>query len=138
MNATSKQVVQSAYQLWGEGRIDELEAFIAPEAKWRSIERGDGSVDWCSDRDDILQAMGRAHARWAAHISAVRITEAGDGVVVSLKGVEAEAGATFIKVRDGRIVFMQDCRTEGEALQLASEEGGESPEGSSSGGSIMP
>ena len=119
MSRSAKETVETAYELWGEGRIDDIAEFLAPEARWRSIERRDGSVDWCNNREQILETMSRAHKKWSAYISMGRVTEVGEGVVVSLEGVQAEATATFIVVREGTIVLMQDCRDEAEAFVLA-------------------
>src|SRR6266566_1493325 len=83
---SSLTVAQQGFDAWRRGDFDALEAIFASDVEWRWFEPG----DWdCHSRDDVMRTLRQRHAAGFA-----------------------EGRLTF---HEGKVVSMQDYRTEAEA-----------------------
>jgi ketosteroid isomerase-like protein len=121
-DSSSLTVAEHGLDAWRRGDFDALEAIFAADVEWLWFEPG----DWdCHSRDDVMQTLRQRHA---AGFAAGRLNfhDAGSDVVVvtaypnEIGGPEWPAEtSTVIRFREGKVVSMQDYRTEAEALAVA-------------------
>ena len=120
--SSSLALAQHGLDAWRRGDFDALEELFAPGVEWHWFEPG----EWdCHSREDVMRTLRERHA---AGFAEGRLTfhEAGRDVVVvtahpsEIGGREwPDETATVIRFRDGKVVAMQDYRTEAEALTAA-------------------
>ena len=120
--SSSLTVARQGFDAWRRGDFDELEAIFAPDVEWRWFEAG----DWdCHNRDDVMRTLRQRHAAGFAE-GRLNFHDAGSDVVVvtahpsEIGGQEwPDETSTVIRFREGKVVSMQDYRTEAEALAAA-------------------
>ena len=114
-NSSSLTVAQQGFDAWRRGDFDALEAIFAPEVEWRWFEPG----DWdCHSRDDVMRTLRQRHAAGFVE-GRLNFHDAGSEVVVvtahpsEIGGSEwPDETSTVIRFREGKVVSMQDSRTE--------------------------
>lgn len=117
--SSSLTVAQQGFDAWRRGDFDTLAQIFAPDVEWRWFEPG----DWdCHGRKDVMRTLRQRHAAGFAQ-GRLNIREAGSDVVVvtahpsEIGGPEwPDETSTVIRFREGKVVSMQDYRTEAEAL----------------------
>jgi ketosteroid isomerase-like protein len=122
MISASLSLAQHGFAAWRRADFDALEEMLAPNVEWRSFEHG----EWdCHSREEVLRTLRERHV---AGFAEGRLTfhDAGpDAVVVTAHPSEVggrewpDETSTVIRFREGRVVSMQDYRTEAEALAAA-------------------
>jgi ketosteroid isomerase-like protein len=116
----SLAVAEHGFDACRRGDFDALKAIFAPEVEWRWFEPG----DWdCRNRDDVMRTLRQRHAAGFAK-GRLEFHDAGpDVVVVTAHPSEShewpDETSTVIRFRQGKVVSMQDYRTEAEALAAA-------------------
>jgi ketosteroid isomerase-like protein len=118
-DSSSLTVAEQGFDAWRRGDFDGLEQLFAPDVQWRWFEPG----EWdCHNRDDVMRTLRQRHAAEGR----LNFHEAGPEVVVvtahprEIGGPEwPEETSTVIRFREGKVVSMQDYRTEAEALGAA-------------------
>ena len=122
MRGESLTLAEQGLAAWREGDFERLEPVLDPAVEWRGFEPG----EWdCHGREDVLARLRERHAQGFA-AGALLLRDVGDDTVILISR-PAEIGgpewpaetATVIRFRDGRVVSMQDYRTEPEALAAA-------------------
>ena len=120
--SSARALAEEGFDAWRRGDFDALEEMFAPDVEWRWFEPG----DWdCHSRKEVMRTLRQRHAAGFAQ-GRLNIQEAGsDAVVVTahpsdIGGPEwPDETSTVIRFRDGKVVSMQDYRTEAEALAAA-------------------
>jgi ketosteroid isomerase-like protein len=115
-------LAEEGFDAWRRGDFDTLEEIFAPDVEWRWFEPG----DWdCHDRDDVMRTLRQRHAAGFAE-GRLAFHEAGPDVVIvtahpsEIGGPEWPAEtSTVIRFRAGKVVSMEDYRTEAEARAAA-------------------
>lgn len=115
-------LAEEGFDAWRRGDFGVLEEMFAPDVEWRWFEPG----DWdCHSRKDVMRTLRQRHA---AGFAKGRLTfqEAGPDVVI-VAAQPSEIGgpgwpdetSTVIRFRHGKVVSMQDYRTQAEARAAA-------------------
>jgi ketosteroid isomerase-like protein len=120
--SSSLALARQGFEAWRRGDFDALEELFAPDVEWRWFEPG----DWdCHNRKDVLRTLRQRHAAGFGQ-GRLNIQEAESDVVVvtahpsEIGGPEwPDETSTVIRFRDGKVVSMQDYRTEAEARAAA-------------------
>ena len=115
-------IAQQGFDAWRRGDFAALEAIFAPDVEWRWFEPG----EWdCHDCSDVMRVLRERHAAGFAD-RRLELHDAGpDAVIVTahpreIGGPEwSDETATVIRFRQGKVVSMQDYRTEAEARAAA-------------------
>ena len=114
-----RAIAEDGLAAWRRGDFDALERLFDPEVEWRWFERG----EWdCQGRDDVMRTLRERYAEgFAKGKLEFRDGDEDSIVVVShpseIGGPEWPAEtATVMRFRAGKVVSMQDFRTEAEAL----------------------
>jgi ketosteroid isomerase-like protein len=115
-------LAEEGFNAWRRGDLDALEELFAPDVEWRWFEPG----DWdCHGRDEVMRTLRQRHAAGFAE-GRLAFREAGPDVVIvtahpsEIGGPEWPAEtSTVIRFRAGKVVSMQDYRTEAEARAAA-------------------
>jgi ketosteroid isomerase-like protein len=118
-DSSSLSVAQQGFDAWRRGDFDALEEIFAPDVQWRWFEPG----EWdCHSRKDVMRTLRQRPATGFAE-GRLKLHDAGPDVVVvtaypsEIGGPEwPEETSTVIRFRAGKVVSMQDYRTEAEAL----------------------
>jgi ketosteroid isomerase-like protein len=121
-DSSTLTLARQGFDAWRRGDFDALEQIFAPDVQWRWFEPG----DWdCHNRDDVMRTLRQRHAAGFAE-GRLNFRDAGpDAVIVTAHPSEIggpgwpEETSTVIRLRDGKVVEMQDYRTEAEALAAA-------------------
>src|ERR687884_198680 len=119
---SSLTLAEQGFEAWRRGDFDALEQMFAPEVEWGWFEPG----EWdCHSRREVMRTLRQRHAAGFAE-GRLRFHAAGPDVVVvtahpaEIGGPEwPEETSTVIRFRDGKVVSMQDYRTEAAALAAA-------------------
>ena len=121
-DSRSSMLAEQGFESWRRGDFDALEQIFAPEVEWRWFEPG----DWdCHSRREVMRTLRQRHAAGFAE-GRLKFQEAGPDVVV-VTAYPSEIGgpewpdetSTVIRFRNGKVVSMQDYRTEAEARAAA-------------------
>ena len=120
--SASFTIAQQGFDAWRRGDFEALEQVFAPEVEWCWFEPG----EWdCHSRDDVLRVLRERHAAGFAQ-GRLNLHDAGPDVVVVTSHPSEIGGpewpretSTVIRFRDGKVVSMQDYRTEAEAFVAA-------------------
>ena len=121
-DSRSFTLAEQGFESWRRGDFDALEQMFAPEVEWRWFEPG----DWdCHSRTDVMRTLRQRRAAGFAE-GRLKFHEAGPDVVV-VTAYPSEIGgpewpdetSTVIRFREGKVVSMQDYRTEAEARAAA-------------------
>jgi ketosteroid isomerase-like protein len=115
-------VAEEGFEAWRRGDLDALEEMFAPDVEWRWFEPG----DWdCHSRNDVMRTLRQRHAAGFAEGRLI-FHEAGPEVVIVTAHPSEIGGpewpsetSTVIRFRAGKVVSMQDYRTETEARAAA-------------------
>jgi ketosteroid isomerase-like protein len=121
-------VAREGFEAWRRGDFDTLEKIFAADVEWCWFEPG----EWdCHSRDDVMRVLRQRHSAGFAE-GQLRISEAGRNVVVVTAHPSETGGpdwpaevSTVILFSEGKVVSMQDYRTEAEAF--AATPAGSSP-----------
>ena len=121
-SSRSLPLAEQGFESWRRGDFDALEQMFAPDVEWRWFEPG----EWdCHSRSEVMRTLRQRHAAGFAD-GRLKFHEAGPEVVV-VTAYPSEIGgpdwpdetSTVIRFRDGKVVSMQDYRTEAEARAAA-------------------
>jgi ketosteroid isomerase-like protein len=115
-------LAERGFEAWRRGDFEAVEEMLAPDVEWRWFEPG----EWdCHGRDDVMRTLRDRHAEGFAE-GRVDLQDPGPDVVVATTHPSEVGGpewpdetSTVIRFREGKIVSMQDYRTEAEALAAA-------------------
>jgi ketosteroid isomerase-like protein len=115
-------VAQEGLEAWRRGDFETVERILDRSVEWRWFEPG----EWdCHGRDAVMQTLRERHAQgFARGALAFRDGKKDTVIVVShpseIGGPDWPAEtATVMRFRGGRVVSMQDYRTEQEATDAA-------------------
>jgi ketosteroid isomerase-like protein len=113
-------IATEGLEAWRRGDFDTLERILDPAVEWRWFEQG----DWdCHGRDDVMRTLRERYEQGFANGDLDFRDGGGDAVIVvahpsELGGPEwPDETATLMRFRGGRVVSMQDYRTEAEAVE---------------------
>ena len=119
---SARELTEEGFDAWRRGDFAALEEMFAPEVEWRWFE----PEDWdCHGRKDVMRTLRQRHA---AGFGGGQLTfhEAGPEAVIvtahpsEIGGPEWPAEtSTVIRFSAGKVVSMQDYRTEAEARAAA-------------------
>ncbi len=119
MSSHSLALAEQGLAAWRNGDFETLERLLDPAVEWHWFEPG----EWdCHSREDVLSTLRERHARGFAAGELDFRDVGGDTVIVvshpsEIGGPEWPAEtATVMRFRDGKVVSMQDYRTELEAF----------------------
>jgi ketosteroid isomerase-like protein len=119
VSSESLALAEQGLAAWRKGDFGTLERLLDPVVEWHWIEPG----EWdCHNREDVLRTLRERHAQGFAAGALEFRDVGGDTVIVvshpsEIGGSEWPAEiATVMCFRDGKVVSMQDYRTEPEAL----------------------
>ena len=119
MSSESLTLAEQGLAAWRKGDFETLERLLDPAVEWHWFEPG----EWdCHGREDVLRTLRERHAQGFAAGALEFGDVGGDTVIVvshpsEIGGPEWPAEtATVMRFRDGRVVSMQDYRTQPEAL----------------------
>jgi ketosteroid isomerase-like protein len=115
-------LAEDGFDAWRRGDFEALEQMFAPDVEWRWFEPG----DWdCHSRDEVMRTLHQRHAAGFAD-GRLAFHEAGPDVVIvtahpsEIGGPEwPDETSTVIRFHAGKVVSMQDYRTEAEARAAA-------------------
>ncbi len=111
-------IASEGLEAWRRGDFERVEQILDPAVEWRWFEPG-----WdCRGRDEVMRTLRERHAQGFAQ-GELEFRHGGEDAVIvvahprAIGGAEwPEETATVMRFRRGRVVSMQDYRTEGEAL----------------------
>lgn len=121
-DSPSLAVAQQGFDAWRRGDFAALEAIFAPDVEWRWFEPGDCD---CHNRDDVMRTLRQRHAAGFSKGQLIFHDGGSDKVIVTAHPSEIggpewpQETSTVIRFHDGKVVSMQDYRTEAEALAAA-------------------
>ena len=112
-------VASEGLDAWRRGDFETLERMLDPAVEWRWFEPG----DWdCRSRDDVMRTLRERYEQGFAK-GELEFREGGEDAVIVVSHPSKVGGAewpdetaTVMRFREGKIVSMQDYRTEAEAL----------------------
>jgi hypothetical protein len=110
---------------WRRGDFETVEQFIDPAVEWHWFERG----EWdCYGRDDVLRTLRQRYEQGFAQ-GALEFRDGGEDTVIVVSHPSEIGGpewpaetATVMRFSGGKVISMQDYRTEREALDAAARE----------------
>lgn len=113
---------QRGLDAWRRGDFAAVERMLDPAVEWCWFEPG----EWdCFGRDAVMQTLRERHAQGFAR-GTLGFRDAGEDAVIvvahpsEIGGAEWPAEtATLMRFRRGKVVLMQDYRTEREAIAAA-------------------
>jgi ketosteroid isomerase-like protein len=119
MSTDAKAVAEAGLLAWRDGDFETLARLLDPAVEWHWFEPG----GWdCHGRDDVLRTLRDRHAQGFA-AGALKFRDAGENTVIVVSHPREIGGpewpaetATVMRFRDGRVISMQDYRTEHDAL----------------------
>jgi ketosteroid isomerase-like protein len=119
VSSESLTLAEQGLAAWRKGDFGTLERLLDPAVEWHWSEPG----EWdCHNREDVLRTLRERHAQGFA-AGALEFRDVGGDMVIvvshpgEIGGPEWPAEtATVMRFRDGKVVSMQDYRTEPEAL----------------------
>ena len=119
MSSEALKLAREGLAAWRAGDFEALERLLDPGVEWHWFEPG----DWdCHGRDDVLRTLRERHAQGFAS-GELEFNGLGPNTVLvvahprEIGGLEWPAEtATVMRFRDGKVVSMQDYRTETDAL----------------------
>ncbi len=111
-------LAEEGLEAWRRGDFEALEGILDPGLEWRWFEPG----DWdCDGRDAVMRTLRERHAQGFAR-GVLEFRDAGDESVIVVSHPSEIGGpewpaetATVMRFRAGKVVSMQDYRTEQEA-----------------------
>jgi ketosteroid isomerase-like protein len=113
------EIARQGLEAWRSGDFDTVERILDPEVEWRWFEPG----DWdCHSRDDVMQTLRERYEQGFAK-GDLKFRGGGEDAVIIVAHPSEIGGqdwpdetATVMKFHGGRVVSMQDYRTEADAL----------------------
>jgi ketosteroid isomerase-like protein len=107
---------------WRNGDFEALERLLDPAIEWRWFEPG----EWdCHNRVDVMRTLRERYEQGFAE-GKLDFKEGGEDAIVVVSHPSEVGGpewpaetATIMRFRDGKVVSMQDYRTEADALKAA-------------------
>jgi len=116
------EIARDGLEAWRAGDFQAIEQILDPEVEWRSFDPG----EWgCHNREDVMRTLRDRYEQGFAKGNLQFRDGADDAVIVVSHPREIggpdwpEETATAMTFRDGRVVAMQDYRSEAEALAAA-------------------
>jgi ketosteroid isomerase-like protein len=114
----SSAIAREGLQAWRNGDFDTIEEILDPNVEWRAFEPG----EWdCHDRNDVMRTLRARYDQGFARGN-VEFRDAGETAVIVVSHPSEIGGpewpaetATLMTFRSGRVVSMQDYRTEADA-----------------------
>lgn len=124
MSTADAEVVRRAYDALANGRLEELEQFLHPDAQWLGVERG----PWdCIGREQVLATL-RERLQQNAVGELDEIRDVGDAVlvtliaapdVVELLDLPSNRSSILVECNEGQVVRMRDFASSADALAAA-------------------
>jgi len=112
----AEEIVRTAYGLIADGSFEEARDHFAPDATWRGV-WSPSMTPWCHNRDDIFATFRGIFERWPDYLQPEGFETHGNRVLMKQPSdPESERMYFVVEVRDGRIVFIQDCGNRDDAL----------------------
>jgi ketosteroid isomerase-like protein len=113
------EIAREGLEAWRTGDLEKIERILDPEVEWRWFEPG----EWdCHGRGDVMRTLRERYAQGFAE-GELEFRDAGPEAVLvvahpaRIGGAEWPAEtATVMRFRGGRVVSMQDYRTEADAV----------------------
>jgi ketosteroid isomerase-like protein len=115
-------LAEEGVEAWRRGDFVALERVLDPEVRWRWFDPG----EWdCDGRDAVIRTLRERHAQGFAQ-GDLEFRDAGADAVIVVSHPSAIGGpewpaetATVMRFRGGKVVEMQDYRSEQEAIDAA-------------------
>jgi ketosteroid isomerase-like protein len=118
VSSKPSEIARRGLEAWRKGDFETIEEILDRNVEWRWVEPG----EWdCHDRNDVMRTLRERYDQGFAKGS-LEFRDAGENAVIvvahpsEIGGAEWPAEtATVMKFRGGRVVSMQDYRTEADA-----------------------
>jgi ketosteroid isomerase-like protein len=112
-------VATEGLEAWRKGDFETLERILDPDVEWRWFEPG----EWdCGNRGDVMRTLRERYEQGFAN-GKLEFRDGGKNAIIVVSHPSEIGGpewpdetATVMRFRQGRVVSMQDYRTEAEAL----------------------
>jgi ketosteroid isomerase-like protein len=112
-------VATEGFEAWRSGDFATLQRIFDPAVEWRWFEPG----EWdCRNREDVMRTLRQRYDQGFAK-GGLEFKKVGEDAVIVVSHPSDTGGtewpqetATLIRFREGRVVSMQDYRTEAEAV----------------------
>jgi ketosteroid isomerase-like protein len=112
-------VATEGLEAWRKGDFETLERILDPHVEWRWFEPG----DWdCVNREDVMRTLRERYEQGFAK-GRLEFRGGRENVIIVVSHPSEIGGpewpdetATVMRFRNGRVVSMQDYRSEAEAL----------------------
>jgi ketosteroid isomerase-like protein len=112
-------VARDGLEAWRRGDFETLERILDQDVEWRWFEAG----EWdCRSREDVMRTLRERYDQGFAK-GRLEFKEGGENAIIVVSHPSEIGGpewpdetATLMRFREGRVVSMQDYRTEAEAL----------------------
>lgn len=113
-------VAEEGLDAWRRGDFETVERILDPRVEWRWFEQG----EWdCYGRDAVMRTLRERHAQGFAR-GALEFRDGGEDAVIVVSHPSEIGGsewpaetATVMRFQGGKVVSMQDYRTEREAIE---------------------
>jgi ketosteroid isomerase-like protein len=122
MSDDAMVVAQAGLEAWRRGDFATVERILDPAVEWRWFEPGERD---CHGRGAVMQTLRERHAQGFAR-GALTFRGGGEDTVIVVSHPSEIGGpewpaetATVMRFRGGRVVSMQDYRTDQEATDAA-------------------
>jgi ketosteroid isomerase-like protein len=112
------EIARDGLEAWRAGDFDRIEETLDPNVEWRAFEPG----EWdCHDRNDVMRTLRERYDQGFA-MGNMEFRDAGGSAVIVVSHPSEIGGrewpdetATLMEFRGGRVVSMQDYRSEADA-----------------------
>lgn len=119
MSSEPMAIATEGLDAWRRGDFDALEGILDASVNWRWFEPG----EWdCQGRDDVMRTLRERYAQGFAQ-GKLEFRDGGEDAVIVVSHPSELGGpdwpdetATVMRFRGGKVVSMQDYRTEAEAM----------------------
>jgi ketosteroid isomerase-like protein len=125
VSGNPSEIAREGLEAWRKGDFDTIEEILDPNVEWRWFEPG----EWdCHDRNDVMRTLRERYDQGFGRGN-LEFRDAGENAVIVVSHPREIGGpewpsetATVMRFRGGRVVYMQDYRTEADAARAAAEQ----------------
>ena len=115
-------VATEGLEAWRKGDFETLERILDPDVEWRWFEPG----EWdCQNREDVMRTLRERYEQGFAK-GRLEFKDGGEDLIIVVSHPREIGGpdwpaetATIMRFSDGKVVSMEDYRTEADALKAA-------------------